>query len=42
LFYSALRAAQIREAIAEMELKNHRQQMKHAEEIERSIAHSRS
>jgi hypothetical protein len=32
-----LRAAQIREAIAEMELKNHRQQIKHAEEIERFL-----
>jgi hypothetical protein len=29
-----LRAAQLREAIAEQELKSHRQQMKHAEEIE--------
>jgi hypothetical protein len=32
-----LRAAQIREAIAELELKNHRQQMKHAEEIEQFL-----
>ncbi|MFZ4580723.1 MAG: insecticidal toxin protein, partial [Myxococcota bacterium] len=32
-----IRAAQIREAIAELELKNHRQQMKHAEEIERFL-----
>lgn len=32
-----LRAAQIREAMAEQELKNHRQQMKHAEEIERFL-----
>lgn len=32
-----LRAAQIREAIAEQELKSHRQQMKHAEEIERFL-----
>ena len=32
--FKQLRAAQIREAIAERELKNHRQQMKHAEEIE--------
>lgn len=32
--FKQLRAAQIREAIAEQELKNHRQQMKHAEEIE--------
>lgn len=33
--FKQIRAAQIREAIAELELKNHRQQMKHAEEIER-------
>lgn len=32
--FKQLRAAQIREAINELELKNHRQQMKHAEEIE--------
>jgi hypothetical protein len=32
--FKQLRAAQIREAIAELELKNHQQQMKHAEEIE--------
>lgn len=32
--FKQLRAAQIREAIAELELKNHRRQMKHAEEIE--------
>ncbi len=32
-----LRAAQIREAIAELELRNHRRQMKHAEEIERFL-----
>lgn len=32
--FKQLRATQIREAIAELELKNHRQQMKHAEEIE--------
>ncbi|WP_220464431.1 hypothetical protein [Psychrobacter sp. GP33] len=32
--FKQLRGAQIREAIAELELKNHRQQMKHAEEIE--------
>src|SRR5262249_30031357 len=31
--FKQLRAAQIREAIAEQELKNHRQHMKHAEEI---------
>jgi hypothetical protein len=35
--FKQLRAAQIREAIAEQELKNHRQQMKHAEEIERFL-----
>jgi Tc toxin complex TcA C-terminal TcB-binding domain len=35
--FKQLRAAQIREAIAERELKNHRQQMKHAEEIERFL-----
>jgi hypothetical protein len=32
-----LRAAQIREAVAELELKNHQRQMKHAEEIERFL-----
>ncbi|AGL03145.1 hypothetical protein [Desulfoscipio gibsoniae] len=32
--FKQLRAAQIREAVAEQELKNHRQQIKHAEEIE--------
>jgi len=32
--YKQIRAAQIREAIAEFELKNHRQQIKHAREIE--------
>ena len=32
--FKQLRAAQIREAIAELELKSHRQQMKNAEEIE--------
>src|SRR5262245_9167515 len=32
--FKQLRAAQIREAIADQELKSHRQQMKHAEEIE--------
>ena len=32
--FKQLRAAQIREAIAERELENHRQQIKHAEEIE--------
>jgi len=35
--FKQLRAAQIREAIAELELENHRQQMKHAEEIERFL-----
>ena len=35
--FKQLRAAQIREAISELELKNHRQQMKHAEEIERFL-----
>ncbi|MBV6467741.1 MAG: hypothetical protein PGMFKBFP_03111 [Anaerolineales bacterium] len=35
--FKQLRAAQIREAIAERELKNHLQQIKHAEEIERFL-----
>ncbi len=35
--FKQLRGAQIREAIAELELKNHRQQIKHAEEIERFL-----
>jgi len=35
--FKQLRAAQIREAIAEQELESHRQQMKHAEEIERFL-----
>lgn len=35
--FKQLRAAQIREAIAELELKNHRQQIKHAQEIERFL-----
>lgn len=35
--FKQLRAAQIREAIAEQELKSHRQQMKHTEEIERFL-----
>jgi hypothetical protein len=35
--FKQLRAAQIREAIAELELKNHRQQIKHADEIERFL-----
>lgn len=32
--FKQIRAAEIRQAVAEQELKNHRQQMKHAEEIE--------
>jgi hypothetical protein len=36
--YKQLRAAQIREALAERELSNHRQQMRHAEEIETFLA----
>lgn len=35
--FKQIRAAQIREAIAEWELKNHRQQIKHAREIERFL-----
>lgn len=35
--FKQLRAAEIRQAIADVELKNHRQQMKHAEEIERFL-----
>ncbi|GIX46748.1 MAG: hypothetical protein KatS3mg131_0959 [Candidatus Tectimicrobiota bacterium] len=35
--FKQLRAAQLREAIAEQELKSHRLQMKHAEEIERFL-----
>lgn len=35
--FKQLRAAQIREAVAELELKNHRQQIKHAQEIERFL-----
>lgn len=35
--YKQLRATQIREAIAELELKSHRQQMKQAEELERFL-----
>jgi hypothetical protein len=35
--FKQIRAAQIREAVAELELKNHRQQMKHATEIERFL-----
>ncbi len=35
--FKQVRAAEIRQAVAELELKNHRQQMKHAEEIERFL-----
>jgi hypothetical protein len=35
--FKQLRAAQIREAVAELELKNHRRQRKHAEEVERFL-----
>jgi len=35
--FKQIRGAEIRQAIAEMELKNHRQQMKQAEEIERFL-----
>jgi hypothetical protein len=35
--YKQWRAAQIREAVAALELKNHRQQMKHAREIEQFL-----
>ncbi len=35
--FKQIRAAEIRQAIAELELKNHRQQIKHAEEIERFL-----
>ena len=35
--FKQIRAAEIRQATAELELKNHRQQMKHAEEIERFL-----
>jgi hypothetical protein len=35
--FKQLRAAQLREAIAELELKNHRQLIKHAQEIERFL-----
>lgn len=35
--FKQLRAAEIREAIADRELKSHRQQMKHAEEIEQFL-----
>jgi len=36
--YKQLRAAQIREAIAEQELKNHQQQIRHAEDIEHFLS----
>lgn len=36
--YKQLRAAQIREAIAEQEWKNHRQQIRHAEDIEHFLS----
>lgn len=35
--FKQIRAAQIREAVAEMELRNHRKQMEHAGEIERFL-----
>jgi len=35
--FKQLRAAEIRQAITELELKSHRQQMKHAQEIERFL-----
>lgn len=35
--FKQVRAAEIRQAVAEQELKSHRQQMKHAEEIERFL-----
>ena len=35
--FKQIRGAEIRQAIAELELKNHRQQIKHAEEIERFL-----
>jgi Tc toxin complex TcA C-terminal TcB-binding domain len=35
--FKQLRAAEIREAVAELELRNHRQQMKNAEEVERFL-----
>jgi hypothetical protein len=40
--FKQIRAAQIREAIAEQELKSHRLQMKHAEEIERFLNEERT
>lgn len=40
--FKQLRAAQIREAIAEREWKNHQQQIKHAEEIEQFLANERT
>ena len=35
--FKQVRGAEIRQAVGELELKNHRQQMKHAEEIERFL-----
>lgn len=35
--FKQIRAAQIREAVADMELRNHRKQMEHADEIERFL-----
>lgn len=35
--FKQIRAAEIRQAISELELKNHRQQIRHAEEIERFL-----
>lgn len=40
--YKQLRAAQIRESIAERELRNHQQQIRHAEEIERFLIDERA
>ncbi len=39
--YKQLRAAQIREAVAEREWKNHKQQIKHADEIERFLTNEK-
>lgn len=41
LLYKQIRAAQIREAVAECEWKNHQQQIKHAEEIEQFLTDER-
>ncbi|MEK6804176.1 MAG: insecticidal toxin protein [Nitrospirota bacterium] len=35
--FKQIRAAQIREAVADMELRNHRKQMEHADEVERFL-----